>query len=158
YVANLPLPKSDIDGLRQIGDACIDLKRRLVSTDPLERVFDPYGLLVPLEGSSSSVLPAVSEKSIHGEALASLLHSLEGLNERLVCEAYELDDDDVRAVIEETGVPAGWHPLVTGYDERAAGFSEPEIPETLKADFERLERRTLSPSELSSLKERLKML
>ncbi len=57
--------------------------------------------------------------------MQAVLHTLEGLNERLVCDAYGLDEGDVAAVIAETGTPAGWYPLIDGYDV------QPPLPDGL---------------------------
>ena len=73
-----------------------------------------------------------------------LLHSLEGWNERLVFDAYELGPEDVQAVIDETGVPAGWNPLIVGYDRLPEAPDGIEIPEGLTDFLATLEHRQLA--------------
>ena len=48
--------------------------------------------------------------------IQAVLHTLEGLNERIVCDTYDLDTDDIQTVLSETGTPAGWYPRIMGYD------------------------------------------
>jgi hypothetical protein len=110
--------------------------------------------------------------------------ALEGYNEWLVCAAYELDEGDVQAVIDETGTPAGWHPLVAGYETlpeppdltpypfpnegrgdpgvpgsgRVAASGSIELPEGLRDFLATLPRLTPSPAELERLKGRLRRL
>ncbi|MBI4602610.1 MAG: hypothetical protein HY721_11685 [Planctomycetes bacterium] len=51
-----------------------------------------------------------------GDAVAAVLHAIEGFSERVVFDAYGLDAGDTAAVLDETGTPAGWFPLVQGYE------------------------------------------
>ena len=95
---------------------------------------------------------------ISARALAQLplLHALEGWNERLVFDAYELGPEDVQAVIDETGVPAGWNPLFAGYDRLPEAPDGIEIPDGLADFLATLEHRTLAPAELAAVKARLR--
>ncbi len=99
YVTRIPFPASIPAVLPELERACITLKRHLVACDPTERSFT--GVI-----SDQGAL----------EAIAALLHTLEGINEAEVFAAYGVAGDDMRAVLEETGVPAGFHPLLAGYD------------------------------------------
>ncbi len=89
------------------------------------------------------------------ETVAAVLHTLEGLSEREVFGAYGIAGEDLQAVLDETGTPAGWYPLVAGYD------ALPPLPAGLSVDPEVLEplarepRHALSPEELADLKRRL---
>jgi len=47
---------------------------------------------------------------------SSLLHAIEGLNEILINQHYGLTKEDLDLIISETGIPAGWFPLIDGYD------------------------------------------
>jgi len=98
YVANLPLGNNislNLFGL--IGRICITLKCMLVALDLTERRF---------EGVSNELMNRIIEV---------MLHSIEGFNEQLVSDSYELSEEDIQAILDETGTPAGWYPLVTGY-------------------------------------------
>lgn len=137
YVSDAPIPKTLSTELREIGRTCVAIKATIVASDPTEASFrDSYAPL-------SSI---------------ALLHALEGWNERLVFDAYELETDDVQAVLDETGFPAGWHPLIGGYDTFPEPPEEIEIPKGLVDFLGTLERRELSAAELAALKARLRTL
>ncbi len=101
-VLRAPQPTTEPDGLAAV---CVDLKRHLFATDPTERAFT-----------------GPSDKT---QLVAAILHSLEGWLERLSMDAYQLDAADVQAVLDETGTPAGWFPLLAGHD------AQPTLPEGL---------------------------
>ncbi|MEI7768475.1 MAG: BREX-1 system adenine-specific DNA-methyltransferase PglX [Chloroflexales bacterium] len=118
YVANLPLPKNSPRSLHDIAAICLTLKRQLVAADPTERSF---------AGVPAAIAP--------GEAIAAVLHTLEGINEREVFAAYGVAGEDMRAVLDETGVPAGFHPLVAGYDALPSLPASPDRPASEDAAF-----------------------
>ena len=86
---------------------CTSLKRHLVACDPTERSFTGV----------------VSDRA-QLDAIAALLHTLEGINEAEVFAAYGVAGDDMQAVLDETGVPAGFHPLLAGYDALPDGATD----------------------------------
>ena len=63
---------------------------------------------------------------------------------------------DVQAVIDETGVPAGWNPLIVGYDRLPEAPDGIEIPDGLTEFLATLEHRQLSAAELAKTKARLR--
>ncbi len=77
----------------------LDLKQALIATDLTERSFS-----------------GVVTDQPRLEAVAATLHTLEGMNEREVFAAYGVAGSDMQAVLDETGIPAGWFPLIQGYD------------------------------------------
>ncbi len=97
--------------------------------------------------------PAQSERDP-----APLLHALEGWNERLVFDAYQLGPDDVQAVLDETGTPAGWYPLIVGYDTLPEAPDGIELPDGLTEFLATLEHRTLTAPELATLRSNLRTL
>lgn len=155
YVANLPLPVGNVPSLKAIARACIRLKRRVVASDLTEWSF---GNSWPQTESSneSSLIPSVLMQLTHGDAVSVLLHSLEGWNERLVFDAYDLDEGDVRAVLDETGTPASWYPLVVGYDKVPDSPSGVTIPDGFGDYYKGLQRLELSDREVSSVKNQLR--
>lgn len=143
YFQAIPLRPDVCDALEAIGKACISLKRVVVAARPFERAFvgcDAFTTDALLSG------PA--------DGASALLHALEGLNERVVIDAHQLDRDDVQAVLDETGTPAGWQPLMVGYDALPNGGVA--IPPSLADFMATLERRELTAAQLSSLKSRLR--
>lgn len=72
--------------------AIVAAKARLTATDPTERAF-----------AGVADLPSLL-------AWCAELHDLEGKAERAVVDAHGLGEDDIAAVIADTGTPAGWLP------------------------------------------------
>ena len=143
YVSNLPLPQSaQLDIFDLVGKACISLKNILVCQDPIEQSF-------------------VNMLNEHSIRVQTALHSLEGLNEQLVSKAYELDIQDIQAVLEETGTPAGWYPLINGYDALPtipADYDLPPLPQELLDYLTTHEHITPIDKELTRIKANLRML
>ncbi len=163
YVASLPLLDEPSNKMEVLGAACVGLKQWLAAQEPTERRF----AAVPLEaGGGGSLLARWQRTEDEVQAVQATLHALEGWNERLVCDAYELDEGDVQAVLDETGTPAGWFPLVAGYDTLPAlpsthaninMLAEARAGSGAFADYLRsLHRLTLAPDALAHLKARLR--
>lgn len=155
YVSLLPvwLARSRSD-LEHAGTACIAIMRVLASRDPRERSFNPRTLFTDVTDRS---LTSFFERTQQGTGAASaLLHAIEGRCSREVLTAYGLDGADLQAVIDETGTPAGWFPLLAGYDRLPDSPSG--LTETTGAALPvvREERRTLSAQEVADLKKRLR--
>ncbi len=151
-VARVPLPAQVPDSLVKLESACIQLKRYLVALDPTERSFG--GL--PLPGASL----AEGWRSLANEAdaVAAVLHTQEALSEREVFSAYGIAGDDLQAVLDETGTPAGWFPLIAGYDQIPPLPSGLEVPANLLEPLAREPRQTLAAGDLDGLKRRLRAL
>lgn len=150
YVWRLPALNPIPHALVAAEGALLELKRFLVVLDPTERAFS----------ATTTLHNEVDHFLSH--AVPVLLHALEGYSEHLVFDAYGLDDEDTAAVLAETGTPAGWYPLIAGYDDL------PELPEDLAAKVElpdefteylaEHERISPSPAELARIKDRLRAL
>jgi hypothetical protein len=98
-----------------------------------------------------------------GLILDAFVYCIEGHNELQVLEAYELDTTDVVTVIRETGTPAGWHPLIAGYDalpaDPSAGSGQavdlPPLPQEVIDYLARHERIRPGADELAAIKANL---
>ncbi len=146
YVERVPVPIH----LAQVGRA-VPALRGLVgldsSADLTERRFwrtrleaqDRYGLL--------SQDPAAAFRA-----------SLEGWNERDVFRAFGLEPIAMQAVLDDTAVPAGWHPLIAGYDRLPEAPAGIEIPAGLTDFLGTLDHRALDGPQLTELKARLRRL
>jgi hypothetical protein len=152
YVARVPLPKHIPDSLAHIESACISLKRRLVALDPTERSFSDVQI------GGASLTHAWQNLADETEGVAAVLHTLEGLSEREVFEAYGIAGEDLRAVLDETGTPAGWFPLIAGYDKVPGLPNRLSVPPELLVPLTREPRRTLAADELAAAKRRLRAL
>jgi hypothetical protein len=142
----LPMPTSSVKGSDQHGDACMALKRHIISFDPIERIFD----YIPDHDTSFT---------INVGPVAAALHTLEGIFEREVFDAYGIKVDDLQAILDETGTPAGWFPLIVSYDTLPPlpdGF--PDLPAGVFAYLEKHERQIHNGQEITALKNRLSAL
>lgn len=98
-------------------------------------------------------------KENYNRAVSALLHTIEGLSEYEVFNSYEISDYDINSVLDETGTPAGWFPLIEGYDALPPlPDGLPEIPREVFEFLGRHERRNLDPDALGLLQNRLRSL
>src|SRR6266508_6190133 len=91
-------PESGKDDLIEISRLAENLKRVLISGYPIERNF-------------LSSLPTRIEQCI-----AALLHATEAIIEQKVSKSYFLSKESIETIFTDTGTPAGFHPLISGYD------------------------------------------
>lgn len=152
YVARLPYLETEVQHITGTSDGCIFLKRQLVALDSTERTFGG----IPVNGGS--LAEAWRKLSDEAEAVAAVLHTLEGLSEREVLAAYGIAGEDLQAVLDETGTPAGWFPLISGYDKVPSLHQGLEVPVEVFAPLANEPRQTLSPQELADLKRRVRAL
>lgn len=152
YVARVPLPQQIPDSLARAKSACVALKRGIVALDPIERSFG--GL--PVRGAS--LTEAWRNLANEADAVASVLHTLEARSEREVFSAYGIADADLQAVVDETGTPAGWFPLIAGYDQVPLLSSGLEIPAGFLEPLACEPRRTLPTGDLDGIRRKLRAL
>lgn len=150
YVGVLPVPIFE-DGnlLASLVEVCIVLTKKLRAVTVTDRGF--HGLVV----SGSSLRNAWRAQADTAEPLAALLNACEAFAEGIVFDAYAIDVDDRRHILEETGTPAGWFPLVAGHDTVPDLPSDLAAPAQLFAPLGDHDRRLLSPDALAELKRRL---
>ena len=123
--------------------ACVRVKRTLVREIPSEFTYQP--------SVGHDQLTSILQRS-------ALLHAAEGVVETEVVRMYCLDEVDIQAVLDETGRPAGWFPLIPGHDQIPLLDDEFQISEELVNSLADHERRTLSPEELRNFQNRLRSL
>ncbi len=147
-VSRLPWPDIEATQLENAVQCCIEVSAELLTSSVTERAFRPIELSDSLRGA---FVRSIDEAA----ARAAILSSLEGYLERRVVDAFGIAGDDLQAVLDETGKPAGWFPLIAGYDQL------PELPSALVADRDVLEavshaeRRAPAKDALGDLKQRL---
>lgn len=92
-VRSLPIPES-FDGIDpRLVDAAVSLRQELVAHDPTEASFSPRRVWEPCEQLS----------------IQALLHVVEGILERQVCDVLKLSPAEGRELDEIMGVPVGWN-------------------------------------------------
>ncbi len=146
YVARIPI-SNDLPGMSHIEQECIRQKRRFLALDLTERTFFP-----------ANAFSCYSSSSYYFR-IAAVLHTLEGFGEQLVFDAYRLDEKDIAEVLDETGTPAGWYPLIHGYE---AIPSLPDnlqrLPDEVVALLAGCERRACSEAKLGQIRNKLRSL
>jgi len=91
--------------------------------------------------------------------VSSCLHTSEYYINSKCLEPYVAQGVKEDEIYIETGTPAGWHPLIVGYDTLPPlPEGLPEIPSEVLASLQTHERRDLPPDELILLKQRLRSL
>ena len=146
----MPLP-GDCQELGGLERSAVELKRGLVASDLTERTF--------VQGAvASSLAESWSRFEQRSEDLAAVLHAIEGLAEREAFASLRLDDEDVAAVLDETGTPAGWYPFVSGYDDRLETPEHIKVQAGLLAPLDEQTRIKPPPDRLAALKCRLRAL
>ncbi|MGK5084116.1 BREX-1 system adenine-specific DNA-methyltransferase PglX [Bdellovibrionota bacterium FG-1] len=154
YVAMAPFPDLPFPTpVDPIVDCILQLARVEASRDPTEGTFRPYRII-----AANSLRDAYRADTVEVEACASVLHALEGIVERKVFTAYGIENEDLAAVLDETGTPAGWYPTILGYD------AFPPLPDIITLPQDLIEqiiqgaRRTMPPEDLANLKRQLREL
>ncbi|MCO6456948.1 MAG: N-6 DNA methylase [Pirellulaceae bacterium] len=149
YVTRLPLPpESFAAALRNCAERCVELKSQLVRADLLEESFDPASLRLVADPGALA---------IPWDATTVALHTWEAAAQRLACEAFGLEASDLNAMLDETGQPAGWFPLLAGYDQPPAGVPRESTPESWSDGLPDHPRQTMSAGQLATLKRRLRL-
>jgi len=153
YICRLPLVDGDLKNLLDIQESCVALKRHLVANDLVERTYTASPLANTAIGDSFRL------GCMEAEAIATILHTIEGVSEHTVFAIYCVAGDDLQAVLDETGAPAGWFPLVDGYDTLPPLPDDlPDIPTEVSDFLHTHEHRAPEIQELSALKSRLRSL
>ena len=150
YLYNLPLPSSFSDSsfnnLKKIVNVMIYLKNRLISNIPYEYFFEINNNIIELLNRN---------KAIH--RISAILLLLEGYSEYFIFKQYTLNDQDYKVILSETGTPAGWFPLITGYDNPKPLLEElPEISSEVFSFIQNHELRFPEIQELETIKKRLR--
>lgn len=151
YVAKLPLIIHSTVQLASAGRLCTLLKSLIVSSDPTERLFTP--------SNSGAYQLRWDNEALLDEALVpiqAVLHATEGYVESVASNVFNLDLGDREAVNSETGTPAGWHPLISGYELLPQLSNVVRIPEELVSYLAAHPRRACTPQELARVKARLR--
>ncbi len=153
YINRIPIPDGPSAALGGYEHAAVALKRLLLAPLVTERSYVPDWLAA--KGSLLETFLAASQRA---EEIATLLHSVEGASEREVFRSFGIVDDDLASVLAETGVPAGWFPLIEENDALPGGF-EGLLPDfQLRPHIEFVARRKLTVEELAARKKELRTL
>jgi len=158
YVIELPLPHGLSvykEPLSALASLAIDLSRVMKMAKPVSRYF-----LACEEDRGVNLTTRLCSEWLRRARLAALRHSAEGALDILATQKiYNLDADALEAILDETGTPAGWYPLIVGYDAiPELPPSLPHIPKELLDYLSTHERISPSSEELARIKNRLRAL
>ncbi|MDM8532157.1 BREX-1 system adenine-specific DNA-methyltransferase PglX [Anaerolineales bacterium HSG25] len=134
-MASIPLP--DTKPTFETTEHATSMKRILVSNELTERTFN-------------RVVSGFEQYMV-----SSYLHTFEGFIEKEICSAYNLSENSLTITIAETGTPAGWHPLIKGYDSLPPLPNGLTLPPELLTYLEQHDRRHLTSAQLTSLQQQL---
>jgi hypothetical protein len=160
YVSNFPLPSGVTNGSNMLNKAeslaslSTTLKKKIISNNIWEREYEDN-----INASSSTTkLEQLFSNFLHLINLRCvLLHTIEALTERIISQSYGLSPNEITDVFETTGSPAGWFPLIGGYDiiPKTDIF---EIPKEVNEYLKKHDRLKLREEELTQIKSRLRSL
>jgi hypothetical protein len=148
----LSMPIGDIrkhfQTISNISFICSQVKQWLIS----------HGFLI----DSSYVYSAIDDKAFPIRAiLEACLCSLEAALEIVALRVFTIDDITTAKVLSETGIPAGFHPLLTGYDtlpDLPTDLDLPPLPQEVVDYLAAHQRIAPSLAELQHIKARLRVL
>lgn len=146
YIPYIPCPLVNDLKLHKIviyiHKSCLYLKELICENDVLERNYQNS-----------------SDKTLFPLKVSMWLHFLESINEIVSFSLFEANEKTIDTVVNETGTPAGWFPLIQNYDKLLPLQDLPcEIPTEVLEYLEKHERKSISEQDLSNIKTRLRSL
>jgi len=159
YIASTPVPSQEKHTLGDFGQICYELKQTMNAVDIAQTTF----LSGTFHSSDSyNFVDRISSFLDSSERSSAILHTIEGISEKMVGNLYELDNEDYLELTDELGTPAGWYPLIRGYDTipeiKDIVLELPEIPKEVIEYLKNHKRINPYEEELSRIKSRLRAL
>ena len=142
YIAVLPVSSKNTSIMTMLVNIALPLKKMIISRVIVERQYVPIEPLAPL-------------------SLEAVLHLVEGIINTVVAKTYALTEKNLRQVSDETGTPAGWYPLITGYGTLPTlpnNLDIPPLPQELFDYLAEHKRIAVGDKELIRIKNNLKAL
>jgi len=153
YTELLPVPTQCSSLLAELGEACFRNKRHIVDLDLSEHDFDRSNILQNDKQFKFTYNNYISKLDM----LCAALHTFEGVIEKEYMRVSGLHLDDIKPMQKDLGVPAGWFPLISGYDS-IPETDVCEIPGEVTEYLRRHERIDPSENELLKIKNKLRTL
>ncbi|EMR73248.1 putative N6-adenine-specific DNA methylase [Thaumarchaeota archaeon SCGC AB-539-E09] len=145
YISKIPIINlnTNIDKYETL---CIDIMKKISSFNINERTYD-------VQRFSTFNNQKLNKINIDLIFLNMLLHTIEGYIEKIIFTEYNLDDDE-KQILNETGIPCGWYPIIQGYDKIKNIQKYNDINEIMqKYDFKKI---TINNNELDILKNQIR--
>ena len=154
YVASLPIPLKGVSkNWAEFAQFCIRIKTLINSKDLLEDNFTDY---MTYHETAGDLFTLIENKIIEDEKLWVALHTVESFCEKDVFNKFDLGVEESQIVCNETGYPAGWYPLIPGYDSIPGYFKELSFPIEVINDLSSHNRTLFSYDELDYIKSYLR--
>lgn len=154
YVRAIPLPIHVVpETLEESGRLATRLKQSINRENLIEMAFHGY-----VTDRGNSLTERFRNATDRVNQNLALLHTLEGYNETIVNGYYQISSSAVDALIEETGLPSGWYPLIQDYDTLPSSSTLSQLPNLHLDSFSDHVRKPLSHQELAILKDSLRTL
>lgn len=149
YTELFPLPKCESKLLEYAYYFCLPLKRFISARDITENNYE----------IDTGYLHCINHGSLERYTVESLLATQEAVNDAEVFKIYNFSEEACKVILEETGTPAGFFPLITKYDTLPELPPElPEIPQELIEYLQNHQRLNPSTQQLNDIKRRLRNL
>jgi len=147
YVEQCAAPSKTDPLCAKLAMTAISIKRYFVRRNTREWEYDIHTLRNTPQMLESDLLAG------------SLLATVDGINEKRVLQRYGFDERVAADIITDTGTPAGYYPLITGYDTMPESLVETELPMLTQDITDALvahERHSAALSDLARIKLRLR--
>jgi len=148
YVAIVPIPEGlpNIEG-NLYGEICCKLKGIYNSHDMIEYKFDHKTVSKDFHAEN---------KQKYLNQVTTVLHTIEGILDQFYCDQFRLSESVRMEICEDTGTPAGWFPLIAGYDALPPlPEGLPDIPTEVLDYLGKHKRLAPDDQELTAIKNRL---
>lgn len=115
-IESLPFAERWDNSLNNFAESCVCLKKNISAYDLTD-----FTYCVLFDESKKNIQSLICILIEQEEIYCSILLTIEAEIDKKTFDLFNVNSVDRRTIIEETGTPAGWYPLITGYDS---------IPET----------------------------
>ncbi|OPY50192.1 MAG: Eco57I restriction-modification methylase [Methanosaeta sp. PtaU1.Bin060] len=158
YISRLPLPKvDDIDLITALSIFCHKCKSLLMNQNMIEDIYD-VNLYNAKTTAKTSLYNFIAQFYDRNFSICSCLHTAESILESSVFKSYGISNEAINSIIDETGAPAGWLPLIANLDELPqCSIVCEELSSMFSRDLQKHRPQQLSQAELKKLRENLRI-
>jgi Eco57I restriction-modification methylase len=153
YLSLIPVPEN-IDLVAELAESAVIIKRKLCSSDPIERNFEFFKSM-----KSNNLKEHLQNIHTNEFLITALLHTIEGIIENQIFSLFGFHKSTIKEILDETGVPASWSHLIKSYDLfPQVPLHLPKFSKKIKRLIEQTEKRLFSSDELETIRGQLQLL
>jgi hypothetical protein len=146
YVNRVPIINHNLVEInRENCEKCIQLKTTIKNHNIDERTFEKKFL----------AKKKISINLLSLYSVEAALHTIEGYLEKTVFNSIKVHQDAYQNILDEVGMPAGWFPLISGYDIISSNDNHFKFSPEITAYILNLDRLAPSPENFLIIKARL---